>query len=82
MLSTIDGAGRLVIPKPLRDRLGLRGGDSVEISEEGGAIVITRPSRELVLVEDESGILTASPEAGLPPSDPEQVRQWLERLRR
>ena len=82
MLTTIDGAGRLVVPKPLRDRLGLRGGDAVEISEQAGAIVITRPPRELSLVENEGGILTASPEAGLPPTDPEQVRQWLERLRR
>lgn len=82
MLTTIDGAGRLVVPKALRDRLGLQGGDAVEVSEEAGAIVITRPHRELPLVESDGGILTASPEVGLPPTDPEQVRQWLERLRR
>jgi len=32
--ATIDKAGRLVIPKPLRERLGLRPG-VVEVSEEG-----------------------------------------------
>jgi AbrB family looped-hinge helix DNA binding protein len=82
MLTTIDGAGRLVVPKALRDRLGLQGGDAVEVSEEAGAIVITRPHRELPLIESDGGILTASPEVDLPPTDPEQVRQWLERLRR
>jgi len=31
MRVTIDAAGRLVIPKALRDRLALRGGETLEI---------------------------------------------------
>lgn len=37
MRSTIDKAGRLVIPKPLRDRLGLRPGE-VEVTADGNAL--------------------------------------------
>ncbi len=37
MRSTIDKAGRLVIPKPLRDRVGLQPGE-VEIEVDGAAL--------------------------------------------
>lgn len=40
MRTTIDGAGRLVVPKELRDRLGLSAGSRVEISEEGSSLRI------------------------------------------
>ncbi|MFZ0832318.1 MAG: AbrB/MazE/SpoVT family DNA-binding domain-containing protein [Mycobacterium sp.] len=37
MRATIDKAGRLVIPKPLRDSLGLRPGE-VEVTADGAAL--------------------------------------------
>jgi len=37
MRATIDKAGRLVIPKPLRDELGLRPGE-VEVSAQGAGL--------------------------------------------
>jgi len=41
MTSTIDGAGRLVIPKALRERAGLTPGTHVDIRFREGAIEIT-----------------------------------------
>lgn len=37
MRATIDKAGRLVIPKPLRDQLGLQPGE-VEVTADGAAL--------------------------------------------
>lgn len=82
MLTTIDGAGRLVIPKTIRDRLGLRGGEQVEVEEREGEIRVTRPRPGARLVPTKHGLLTASPDSGLPGLGPEQVREILERSRR
>jgi AbrB family looped-hinge helix DNA binding protein len=40
MRATIDKAGRLVIPRALRNRIGLAGGGEVEIEVDGAAIRI------------------------------------------
>ncbi|MGC2161721.1 MAG: AbrB/MazE/SpoVT family DNA-binding domain-containing protein [Silvibacterium sp.] len=47
---TIDKAGRLVLPKPMRDALHLKPGDTLRIQKEGDAITLRppRPAAELV----------------------------------
>jgi AbrB family looped-hinge helix DNA binding protein len=40
MTLRIDQAGRIVLPKPLRDRLGLRAGSSLEVRESSDGIVL------------------------------------------
>ena len=40
MRATIDKAGRLVIPRSLRDRIGLAGGGEVELELDGAAVRI------------------------------------------
>jgi len=40
MRTTIDKAGRLVIPRSLRDRIGLVGGGEVELELDGAAVRI------------------------------------------
>lgn len=49
--TTIDGAGRLVIPKPLRDRFGLTAGTRLNITAEEGELRISPDRAEPALVE-------------------------------
>jgi AbrB family looped-hinge helix DNA binding protein len=46
MSITIDGAGRLVIPKPIRDELNLVAGSELEISAEAGGILLKAADSE------------------------------------
>ncbi|HWZ46314.1 MAG TPA: AbrB/MazE/SpoVT family DNA-binding domain-containing protein [Candidatus Saccharimonadales bacterium] len=40
----IDKAGRIVLPKPMRDELGMKPGDALDIVRSGEGIIL-RPSR-------------------------------------
>lgn len=51
METTIDSAGRIVVPKPLRDALGLTPGSVVDISRYGAGLQITPGGRTARLVE-------------------------------
>jgi AbrB family looped-hinge helix DNA binding protein len=50
MTLKIDKAGRLVLPKPVRDRLGLRAGTSLEIEETAEGVVLRPVQRRASLV--------------------------------
>ncbi|PQM45789.1 Antitoxin VapB40 [Mycobacterium talmoniae] len=81
MRTTIDPSGRLVIPKRIRDRLGLRGNEEVEITERDGRIEIEPAPTDVELVRDGS-VLVARPGRPLPPLTDDIVRETLERVRR
>jgi len=59
MKATIDAAGRILIPKALRDSLGLRSGSSIEITRYGTGLQLTPSGRTARLVE-EKGVLVAT----------------------
>ncbi len=59
METTIDAVGRIVVPKPLRDALGLTPGSKVDISRYGSGLQIVPGGRTARLVE-ENGVLVAT----------------------
>jgi AbrB family looped-hinge helix DNA binding protein len=82
MRTTIDAAGRVVIPKPLREELGLAGGEEVDVRVRGGLIELEPVARPVQLVERD-GFLAAEIEADdSSPLTASEVRDLLERLRR
>lgn len=52
---TIDSAGRIVIPKAIRESLGLLPGDSLEITATTDEITL-RPIRDTATLTNEQGI--------------------------
>lgn len=81
MKTTMDAAGRVVIPKALRRALGLGDGGEIEVSERDGVIEV-RPAPVRVALEDGPSGPTLVPEQPVPALTVEQVRAILERTRR
>ena len=81
MSTTIDKAGRLVIPKAIRERIGLRSGEPLEIEEDRGTILIRRPFRKVRLVRTRHGTLAARTDPPFPALDADDVREILEQTR-
>jgi AbrB family looped-hinge helix DNA binding protein len=79
MRTTIDAAGRLVVPKPLREELGFAPGTELEVDAVDGRLEVVVPSR--VRVEDgPHGVRFAAD--GAERLSAEQVRAVVERGRR
>jgi len=81
MKTTIDKAGRIVVPKAMRDELGLNGGTEVEISLVDGHIEI-EPVTSHIRLERQNGRLVAVSDREMPVLTAEQVRDYLEKVRR
>jgi len=81
MQTTIDGAGRIVVPKAIRDALGLAAGTVLEIADRDGSVVIEVAPVEKRLVKRGRG-LVVEPAAQLPVLTAEAVRRTLESGRR
>lgn len=81
MKATMDAAGRIVIPKPLRLRLHLVAGEELVLRERDGRLEI-EPAPTPMSLEARKGGVVAVPQASLPPLTDEIVRETLERSRR
>ena len=81
MQITIDAAGRVVIPKSIRESLGLTGGRTIEVREREGVIEIEPAATAMRLVK-RNGRLVAVPDRELPPLTDDLVRATLDKTRR
>ena len=78
METTVDSVGRIVVPKALRDALGLRPGSTVDISRYGAGLQLVPTGRTAQLVE-EDGALVAT---GQTPIDDDTVFGLIDSGRR
>jgi AbrB family looped-hinge helix DNA binding protein len=81
MVTTIDSAGRIVVPKRLREELGFRSGQALELSAVDGRLEIEHPVTPMRL-EQHGGRLVAVTDQEMPTLTAEMVRETLEQVRR
>jgi AbrB family looped-hinge helix DNA binding protein len=79
MRTTIDGAGRLVVPKTLREQLGFAPGTELEVTVVDGHLEVAVPSRVRVDEGPHGVRFVADTDERL---DAGHVRELMERGRR
>jgi AbrB family looped-hinge helix DNA binding protein len=81
MQTKVSTKGQVVLPSPIRRKLGLRTGDPLDAKVEGGSIVLTprstRSRKVIILVDPITGlpVLSAGPDA--PSLSSKQVTEIL-----
>lgn len=81
MMTTIDKAGRVVVPKAMRAALGLVDGGAVEVDLDDGRIVISpAPVPKRIVTRNGRPVVVA--DGRMPPLTTEMVREVLESIRR
>jgi AbrB family looped-hinge helix DNA binding protein len=81
MRTTIDAAGRLVVPKAVRDAMGLEPGRAVDVVYTDGRIEI-EVAPALTHVEVGEGLPRIVADEELPPLTDRDVRDTVEATRR
>lgn len=75
---TLDKAGRVVLPKPVRDELQLAPGDSLELQTAEDEIIL-RPARGRARMYKKHGVWVLH---GGSPMGPDVVEKTIQRVRR
>lgn len=79
MEATVDKVGRIVIPKPLRDALGLQPGSKVDLSIYGLGIQLLPERKSARLVRNEFGRLVATSDYQVTQEDVDAIRDATRR---
>jgi AbrB family looped-hinge helix DNA binding protein len=79
MNSTIDRAGRVVIPKPIREAAGLKPGSPLKIEYRDGRVEIERRAPKIRLVKQGSVLVASIP--GVPKMSVEETNEWIRKSR-
>lgn len=80
-LVTMDRAGRIVVPKALRDELAVEPGQPMRARVRDGRLEIEPQELAVELVERD-GLLVISPIEAVAPLSREAVRELIEQLRK
>jgi AbrB family looped-hinge helix DNA binding protein len=81
MKVAIDGVGRVVIPKPLRDELGISGPTDLEMTATDGRLELTVPD-VAAHMEVRDGLAVIVTDQPMAPMTVEETRAAIERVRR
>jgi AbrB family looped-hinge helix DNA binding protein len=81
MRVAIDASGRIVVPKALRDRLDLRGGEQLELDVRDGVLEIRPSPASVQVVETPEGPVAEALDE-IPELTDAIVRDTLEQVRR
>ncbi len=81
MIAGIDKAGRIVVPKRLREQLKFKPGQKLELNVVDGRLEVEHPITPIHL-EKRGGRLVAIADGAMPELTQEMVRETLEQVRR
>ncbi|MDB5905844.1 MAG: antitoxin [Betaproteobacteria bacterium] len=81
MKTTMDAAGRLVVPKALRQALGLKPGQVLEVRAGDGKLEVEIAPTPMTLKRRGKGVVAVA-DVELPSLSADEVRDTLERVRR
>lgn len=81
MRTAIDAAGRVVIPKSLREALGLAAGQPLDVVAREGRLELVPAPTPMRLVDEGDGPVAVA-DIDMPPLTQESVRDTLEQVRR
>ena len=81
MRTTIDSAGRVVVPKSLREAMGLTAGREIDVVFADGRLEIELAPADLEVDTSES-VPVLRPRESLPPLTDEDIRAALDSVRR